>query len=283
MQKLKTVLLPILLGILVLGIMLVTMLKITIDFRIVLGLTSTLLLISGFLSANRKLTTWGIVLIIGLPFSAVFDVVIYSQIPQLIWFTPFFLVATWIGVSIRRKPTKINYGMLIAFVTATTFIALHEVPKLLENKLSETHNESVDPFTIIDMEGNKIQSTDLKGKVVILDFFGTWCRPCIQELVELNKIHQEFANENDVVFFVINTAEAGDTIEKMNKFINKHDYPFNFAFDVDQALVDQFDLYGVPYLFIFDKEGRSRFVHVGYNQGESNFVKTVTGVIEGLR
>lgn len=283
MKKLKPIGLPTLLGFLIIGIMAVVMLKITIDFQIVLLLTSFLIFMSGLISANRKIAGWALAMFIAIPFTLFFSIVIYSEIPQLIWFAPFFIVAGWLGVSLRRKQNIKGYAVLIIYLMAISYMAIKQVPTLLENQLSQTKNEKVEPFTIIDMEGKEVLSTDLKGKVVVLDFFGTWCRPCVQELVELDKVYSEFSEDDDVVFFVINTAEVGDTIEKMNKFIAKHDYPFNFAFDINQDLVKQFDLHGVPYLFVFDKEGNHRFEHIGYNRGETKFVSSVTKVIQELR
>lgn len=283
MTKLKPFLIALLTGIGILAFMLVFMIQVSIDFRIVLVLSCILAFISGHLLAKKETDPLLLALLIILPFGVTFSVIIYDQIPHLISFVLFLYPAAWLGINIKREMTRFRLSLLGGFVIVTLLMATAIVPILLERQTSKTKNEKVDPYTIVDMDGNQINSIDLEGKVVILDFFGTWCRPCIQELEELDEVYNHFSSNKDVVFFVINTAESGDTLEKMNKFINKHNYRFNFAFDRGQSLVNKFNLNGVPYLFVFDKTGNLRYSHIGYNRGESHFIQSVTDIIEGLR
>lgn len=260
--------------------MLVMMLYISIDFRLVLFVSCLLTFGAGLLSAKKNAPSGLLALIISFPFCAVFSIVIYPQIPQLIGFIAFIFPSAWLGVDIIRKKDTVRMSLLAALILITGYSAIKIVPIILEDELSKSITEDLESFTLIDMEGNKIESNDLAGKVVILDFFGTWCKPCIQELKELEKVYQTYSTNEDVEFFVINTAEAGDTVEKMNSFISSHNYSFQFGFDHDQQLVKQFDLHGVPYLFIIDKEGRLQYKHVGYNKGETHFVATVSDIIK---
>jgi len=282
MAKLKELLFPLLSGISVLLIMVVFMTQISIDFRIVLIVSNILLFGAGFLFSKKETHAYLLSALIVSPYSIVFGVLLYPQIPQLLSFIPLFAIATFLGVIFRRNNNTSKYYFLGGYALANLLISILILPSVIENQLTDLKNEEVQPFTIVDMNGNKLESSELRGKIVVMDFFGTWCKPCVQELKELNKIQGSFKDNNEVVFFVVNSAEAGDTVEKMNKFIAKNNYPFHFAFDHQQKLVKQFDLHGVPYLFIFDKQGNHRYEHFGYNKAEANFVNSVTKVINDL-
>jgi len=283
MKKIKSGVVPFLSGITILAIMFVTMKWVTIDFRIVLLLSSTLIFLAAYISGNKKLPKLVIILLVILPFTLVFDLLIYSEIPKLIWFTVFFMLAAITGVILKKKLSKKRISLTILFSALLLLMSFLIVPNMLEEQLSEVKNLKSDSYTIYDMDRNKISSKDLKGKIVVLDFFGTWCKPCRLELKELQKIYNHFDGSDEIEFFVINTNEGGDTKEKMNQYILDNNYPFKFGFDYDGELVKQFDLYGVPYLFIFDKKGNMRYEHIGYNKGESNFISSIVEIIESLK
>jgi len=73
-------------------------------------------------------------------------------------------------------------------------------------------------FELETLSGEIFKSSDLKNKAVILNFWATWCVPCIKEMPELNKAHASF-KENDVEIIAINFAE---TRSKVDKFVSKH-------------------------------------------------------------
>ena len=83
-------------------------------------------------------------------------------------------------------------------------------------------------FELETLSGEIFKSSDLKNKAVILNFWATWCVPCIKEMPELNKAHASF-KENDVEIIAINFAE---TRSKVDKFVSKH--PINFPVLLDK-------------------------------------------------
>ena len=135
------------------------------------------------------------------------------------------------------------------------------------------------------MSGNVVDSKALKGKVVILDFFGTWCKPCIGELKELAKIQRAFKDDKDVVFYVINADYGTDSPEKFKAFIEKHNYKFKYAYDYDSKIFKLFKLQklGIPVTLIIDKEQNIRLQHVGYNPAETNFSENMIKTINSLK
>ena len=278
----KKIVLPLTLGVVVLGFMALFMIKVSMDFRLVLTLSSILLFLSGLLVSHNSNTITS-ALFISVPYSLVFSYFLYSQIPSLICFVLFYILAAWYGLRIKREPSKRNLAQLSGFIVLITCMDAFIIPSLISKDLTDYPNQKVEPFTMYNMSKEGTESTALKNKVVVVDFMGTWCKPCILELRELDKVQEYFNNDPEVEFYVINSSEAGDTPEKMNKFISNNDYDFNYGFDYDQQLVKQFGLRGVPYLFIFDKHGKLRYKHVGYNPGESDFSKKLIETIKELK
>lgn len=144
-------------------------------------------------------------------------------------------------------------------------------------------NETLGAFSLSSMEGNQTLSSELNGQVVVLDFFATWCKPCILELKELEKIKGHFT-ENEVKFYVVNSEIGGDTKEKMQAYIDRTNYTFNYVFDAGSKLYQFFGFegLGVPVLLVLDKKGKLRFKHWGFNKGEAYFEQQMVTLIEDL-
>lgn len=165
------------------------------------------------------------------------------------------------------------------------FIAIKIIPNDIKNSLTQTRFDQLPNFSIHDMSGNVIDSESLKGKVVVLDFFGTWCKPCVQELKELDKIRMAFKEHDDVVFYIINADLGGDTPEKFKTFVEKNNYKFQFAYDHESKIYKLLKLQqlGLPTLLIIDKDHNIRIQHVGYNPAETNFTRSMIESINSIK
>lgn len=101
--------------------------------------------------------------------------------------------------------------------------------------------------------------SEFRGKVVVLDFFATWCSPCIQQIPHLAEIHERY-NSKDVV--IVSIGSSTDTVEDLEQFKEEHDMSWIVARDT----VGAFDKYGVQYipkLVILDQEGSTSYEHEG--------------------
>lgn len=264
-------------------ILLGMMLQITIDFQIVLWVGVLLYFLSGYLNSKGSLHFTLSALLQTVAFCLTFVLLVLPELPGLYYFILCYVAATILGLLFKkyRKETRLGMLIMIGLLIWVTFII---TPQVISKDLSTFKKESLPAFSITDLAGNSISSESLKGNVVVLDFFGTWCKPCIKELIELQKIQKMFETEN-VVFLVVNADLGGDTPEKFQTFINSKSYDFQFAYDHGSKLYDMLKLTGkgLPVLLIIDKDQNVRFVHVGFNTAETNFAEDISEIILSLQ
>jgi peroxiredoxin len=111
-------------------------------------------------------------------------------------------------------------------------------------------------FSMTDIAGNIYTNENLKGKIVVLNFWFTTCLPCIKEMPELNELVEKYKKKN-VVFLAI----AKDKEDAVKKFLEKT--PFNYNQVVSPALCEQFSITGYPTSIVINKNGVVKYVKKG--------------------
>lgn len=108
-------------------------------------------------------------------------------------------------------------------------------------------------FRVTTLDGRSLALSDLRGKVVVINFWGSWCVPCRDEAGELNASHRRFQGQ-DVVFVGI---AWNDTDEEMRKFVQQYRVPYTIARDSEGTIaVGGYGVTGVPETFFVDRQGR---------------------------
>lgn len=140
------------------------------------------------------------------------------------------------------------------FVLAMIFVSLNACndrgrkgPAVITlNEVSE--KKAISDHGYVDLEGNKVELSDFKGKRILLNFWATWCRPCIEEMPSLLKAQEILENENYV--FLLATDQ---TIKVINTFRERKGYEFNYLRYT--GTFANIGIKALPKTFIYNEDG----------------------------
>ena len=127
-----------------------------------------------------------------------------------------------------------------------------------------------------------VPTTATPGKILVIDFFGTWCPPCIAELPEIARIRASLQDRRDIEFVVVATNSGGDTAERLRSFGRLRHITLPLAFDQGGKAHAAFGLSGFPGLVVIDRTGRVRLTREGYNSSETTFRTDLTELLKSL-
>ena len=106
-------------------------------------------------------------------------------------------------------------------------------------------------FTLKDLHGKKVTLSQLRGKIVMVNFWATWCPPCRLEMPDLDKIYTHFESQGLVILSITDEDSF-----KVNTFINNNNYHPPVLIDTGDAVHKLFHIEGIPKTFIFNRDGK---------------------------
>ncbi len=158
--------------------------------------------------------------------------------------------------------------------------------ELKKEMLSKTASD----FSLQDLNGKQISLEDLKGKTVILDFWATWCGPCLASFPGMKKAVEQYQDNENVEFVFVNTLENGsmeERKERVSNFLEEKDYPFWVVMDepVKEKLrtfktAQDYGIEGIPTKIILGPDNKIKFKKVGYSGNNDKLLKEIEMMVE---
>lgn len=153
-------------------------------------------------------------------------------------------------------------------------------------------NHPLPPFILEDADGNMVDSKDFGNKTIVIDFWATWCRPCIMSFPGMQLLVDQYAIDPEVGIYMIGTMQSGDYKAKSVEFVKGEGYRFNLLHDgigtkgeqnmVFQSLIPLFKSSGIPRKIIV-RNGTVRYSSEGYSGSPSQLRDELALAIEEIK
>jgi|SRR6267154_3361851 len=118
-------------------------------------------------------------------------------------------------------------------------------------------------FTLHSVAGTNLRLKEQRGQVVMLNFWATWCVPCRQEMPHLNRLYEKYRASGFVLFGVNVDEDVGNAAGTSSRL----GLQFPVLLDTDKKVSRLYDLGTMPSTVLIDRDGRVRYVHLGYRDG----------------
>jgi peroxiredoxin len=149
-----------------------------------------------------------------------------------------------------RSMSKINLLKLLvlaSIVGLTVFLAFHSRPRKPVER-----GDAAPAFTLPDLQGNSISLSDFRGRVVVLNFWATWCPPCVEEMPSLRR----FAGQMEPLGVTVLGVSVDHDPDDVKRFVADFQLNFPIARDSNQAVASRYGTWKFPETYIIDPEGR---------------------------
>ena len=174
-----------------------------------------------------------------------------------------------------------------AYIVLAAFLMLAIAPAAVQaqsqdDEIAKTtivkKGDKAPDFTVEMIDGSKIQLSKLKGKVVLINFWATWCPPCREELKYVQKQLIDHFKGKDFVFLPISRGEKKEVVEAFRKKMN---YTFPMGLDPKQEIYKLYASNYIPRNFLVGKDGKIIYLSVGYTPEEfAEMIKTIEAALK---
>jgi peroxiredoxin len=162
---------------------------------------------------------------------------------------------------------NIAYGLGILLLALFLYLSVFSTSETSVAGFSK--GSEVPDFTAKTIDGRELTLSKLRGKVVLLNFWATWCPPCRSEMPLFQKVYQKYKDRGFEIIGISTDASQG----QVQKFIKEYGLTFPIIMD-DQNLTAKFNVSGLPTSFLIDRDGRVIKVRLGeYEEIEKDLKK----------
>jgi peroxiredoxin len=252
------------------------------DLRLLYLTGALLLAITAFLVGARAQEDWIAAVLLLLASIFLFAFFVVPQTPFL-WPTLLLWSAIVAFLLFRKRLGKIiRIGGTLILIAVSVWYCVFYIPVQMQRALTRVSNGPAPPFNLQPINQGPVPTGATPGKILVVDFFATWCSPCIAELPELERLRADLQTKRDIEFVLVGTSSGGDTPERVRAFAQRRHISLPVAFDPEQRTMHAFGLSGFPTLVVIDRTGHVRLTHSGYNSSETSFRRDLTQLLQSL-
>lgn len=144
-----------------------------------------------------------------------------------------------------------------------------ELPLL--KTIKQTSNEKISSHdkTLINKSNNSLKLSQYKGKVVYIDFWASWCRPCLVSMPLLNKLRNKYKDDG----FEIIAINLDEDPEQAIQFMNAMTIDYPVVSDISGAVAKQYNVNGLPSAYIIGGNGVVKLTHKGFKKSDIKFIE----------
>ncbi len=125
--------------------------------------------------------------------------------------------------------------------------------------------KQVEPFTFVALEGTAWGKESLAGKIVVIDMWATWCGWCFEGLPLLEKVYQQYKDNDDIVFLAVSKDDLAVTNAAVGQAFQRHNLTIPIVRDQDQISDQVFQLEGLPTTIVLGRDGTVQDYHIGFD------------------
>jgi peroxiredoxin len=165
-------------------------------------------------------------------------------------------VATTLATVLRERPdqpemTYLSLAQLVKYEHMNASLDSAQFVAAMSKLEADDERRQQADFTLADLDGKNWTLKDLRGKVVLVNFWATWCPPCRKEMPDLEKLYRRFKDQG-LVMLVISDEDAG----KVRPFIAEKQYTYPILLDPGRKVTELFAVQGIPKSFVYNREGK---------------------------
>lgn len=135
-------------------------------------------------------------------------------------------------------------------------------------------------FTLKDADGRSMSLSDYKGKVVLVDFWGTWCGPCLQSIPHLVRLQERFADRGfSVVALTYEKVDPDEAPKAVKAFLEQAKLPYHCLIGDEETQAQVPGFQGFPTTLILDRSGKIRYRSVGFQPTDAQTMEDVVRVL----
>lgn len=146
----------------------------------------------------------------------------------------------------------------------------------------EMLNKVAPEFSLKDLQGTTVNLKDLRGKIVVLDFWATWCGPCKASFPAMQAMVDKYKDDQNVRFLFIDTYERGANKEKTaNDYMKEKGFSFQVLMDNSDEVAKSYGANNIPAKFVIDKNGNMQFKSAGF-RNDADLMTEIEAMITAL-